>query len=174
MSFTLTSKKFGFTLLEVMITLVILSAMILLISRSLQQTITFKKTLQMQLDDTSRLQDVIRVLEKDLQLAFHYTDYFKTIDELIKKKNQAAAQKAQTPQNPQTAPPTTPTPTEPEVPEIVEAKPVDGETHFIGDEKTMSFVTMNNASFFSSEPQADFVTVGYSVKTCRSLNEGAA
>lgn len=156
-------KSKGFTLLEVIITLVILTAMILLISRSLQQTILFKKTLQLQLDDTSRIQEVIRVLEGDIQMAFHYTDYFKTIDEMILKKNQAE-KKTPTPQTP--TPPPTP-------PEVLQAKPIDPETHFVGDEKSMAFVTMNNSAFFSTEPQADFVTVGYSVKSCRSLNNDA-
>ncbi len=154
-----------------MITLLILASMTILIARSVQQTIQFKKTLQLQLDDTTQVQNVVRVLERDLQMAFHYRDYHKTIEELVKRK-QAAAQKGSATTSTSTTTSGTPSSTtsEPTTTEVPEVKAVDPETHFVGDEKSMSFVTMNNSSFFSSETHADFVTVGYEVKTCRSLN----
>lgn len=161
----MTNRK-GFTLIEVMITIAILGTLTVLAAQAIQQAIQAKVKLQGQLDDVSRVRDAMRLLERDINLAFHYRDVEKEIEDLIKKKNQ--------PNNP------VPTPGVPIggfVPPLNQepAREVprrDPATHFIGTEEALNFVTLNNARTVRNARQADFIEVGYSIKDCKSLSNG--
>ena len=64
----------GFTLIEVMIVLVIMATLSILSSQSIQQAIKNKIKLQTQVEDMSQVRDALKVIERDVNLAFHYTD----------------------------------------------------------------------------------------------------
>ncbi len=156
-------SKRGFTLIEVMITITILGTLTVLVAQAIQQGIKAKIKLQGQIDDVSRMRDTMRLLERDINLAYHYRDFEKEIEAAIKKKNQPA-----------------PVPGQPALPppeDILgqtlrrEVPRRDPETHFVGDEEGLNFVTMNNARTVRNTKQADFVEVGYELKDCKSLKE---
>ncbi|HEY8269611.1 MAG TPA: type II secretion system protein GspJ [Pseudobdellovibrionaceae bacterium] len=148
----------GFTLIEMMITVAILGALTVLATQSIQQAIKQKVKIQDQIDDVSRMRDALRLLEADINQAYHYRDVEKEITDLINKPAPL----------PPGAPPPIPTPVPPPNPE--EAKRTDPTTHFVGTENTVDFVTMNNARIIRNMKQADFMEVGYALKTCKSLS----
>ena len=162
------SRK-GFTLIEVMITVAILGMMTILATQSIQQAMKSKVKIQEQIDDVSRMRDALRLIEGDVNEAFHYRDVEKELSDLMNKKptNPAAPGGAPGAQIGQVAPPAAPTP-------IVEAPRVDPVTNFIGFGDNMNFVTMNNARMVRNMKQADFIEVGYSLDSCKSLSGGQA
>lgn len=156
----------GFTLIELMITIAILATLTILTTQAITQAVKAKVKLQDQQDDVSRMRDAMRLIERDLNLAYHHRDIEKEINDLIQKKN-----------NPDGGNPgapgvvVTPTP----IPQVQNRREVprrDPATHFVGTAEAMDFVTMNNARTVRNMAQADFIEVGYSLKDCRSLKEG--
>jgi prepilin-type N-terminal cleavage/methylation domain-containing protein len=159
----------GFTLIELMITIAILGTLTVLAANAISQAIKVKVKLQDQIDDVSKMRDGMRLMEKDINMAFHYRDVEKDMYDIIKKKNV----------NPNVPPPPPglanpginkldPFATNREVPRK------DPVTHFVGQSDAMSFVTSNNARTVKDTKQADFVEVGYSLKDCKNLSgEGA-
>lgn len=163
----------GFTLIEVLITVMILGTLTVLAAQSMQQAVQSKTKIQAQIDDVSRMRDTLRIMERDINLAFHYRDLEKELDQLIQKY-----QKPQTATNPALQPggvPTLFTPDEGQGPfQGGSANPdlaprQDPRTHFIGSEEAVHFVTRNNARMTTQQKFADFAEVSYSVKDCKSL-----
>jgi len=146
----------GFTLIEVMITIAILGTMTVLATQSIQQAIRSKTKIQEQIDDVSRMRDALRLLEGDINQAFHYRDVEQEITDLMNKKTLAPGQ----------APPP-PLPSPP--PDPSQAPRLDPVTQFVGADNNLNFVTMNNARMVRNMKQADFMEVGYSLKACKSL-----
>ncbi|WP_413561109.1 type II secretion system protein GspJ [Bdellovibrio sp. HCB209] len=157
----------GFTLIEVMITITILGTMTVLVAQSIQQSIKMKTKVTNQLDDVSHMRDAVRLIQRDVNLAYHYRDVEKELQDILKKKNN--------PNQPQ-LPPGAATPggfVPPEQFAFVEAPRRDPTTHFVGNAENLNFVTTNNARTVRNAQQADFVEVGYELKECKSLNENA-
>lgn len=149
----------GFTLIELMITITILATLTMLTAQAITQAIKAKTKLQDQIDDVSRMRDAVRLMERDVNLAYHYRDVEKELSQILKKKN-----------NPTGGP--TPLPgSEPETVNRSEAPRRDPETHFVGDGESMNFVTMNNARTVMNTQQADFIEVGYSLRDCKNLRD---
>jgi len=170
----------GFTLIEVMITITILGTLTILAAQAISQAIKSKVKLQDQIDDVSRMRDAIRLMERDINLAFHYRDVESELYVLENSKTANA--------NPTTAAAATATastangitfgspginPKDPTFPtgEVIRVSPI---TQFIGAIDSVSFVTMNSARMVRNVHQGDFIEVGYSLKDCRSLKEGGS
>lgn len=149
----------GMTLIEVLLSVAILATLSALAARAISQAIRAKTKIQEQIDDVSRVRDAIRLIERDINLAYHHLDIEKELDDLVKKKPAPAV--------PPGAPPPTTT-AAPEPPR--EAPRKDPTTHFIGSEEDVSFVTMNNARMVRDSRQADFLEVGYAVRDCSSTS----
>ena len=77
----------GFTLIEVLISVAILATMGTLAAQSIQQAIKSKQKIQEQVDITSRMRDGMRLLERDIQLAYHHRDWEKELMIAMKKKS---------------------------------------------------------------------------------------
>jgi prepilin-type N-terminal cleavage/methylation domain-containing protein len=165
----------GFTLIEVLIAVAIMSTLGLLAAQTIKQAITQKKIIQEIVNDTSRLRDGVKIFEKDVQLIYHHRDWEKEIIDLAKKTKKAKT----TPGGPAGAG----TPAAPAIPQFdangnviteqpeapVEAPRKDPVTNFIGKENEVHFVTMNTGRILKDMPQADFIEVGYSVKECTTF-----
>lgn len=190
------SKK-GFTLLELLITIAILGALTVLASQAISQAIKVKVKLQDQIDDVSRLRSAMRLMERDINLAFHYRDLEKDLYEAMSKKNsgqpgQQQQQQQQQQQNPmgggftgfgtpassfpgQTGASTTNYGKYDAFAKNREVPRKDPVTHIVGQADSINFVTSNNARTVKDSKVADFMEVGYSLKDCRSLSgEGAS
>ena len=154
----------GFTLIEMMIAVAILATLSVLAATSIQQAIKSKAKIQGKIDDVSKMRDVLRIMERDVQLAYHYRDIPKEIEDLVKKKNKQDKEKKDKDKDPKKPNPEETEP--PETPEQIEAPPVDPSTHFIGEENQLHFVTMNSARMIRNAIMADFIEVGYFLKEC--------
>jgi prepilin-type N-terminal cleavage/methylation domain-containing protein len=178
-------KSAGFTLIEVMITITILGTLTVLVAQSMQTAIKSKAKLQTQIDDVSRMRDAMRLLQRDVNLAYHYRDIEKEIDAIIKKKNNPTAAAPGTPGfvPPVVQPGQPGQPSPGQDPDQIGAAMPNGErrevvrkdpaTHFVGNGETLNFVTMNNARTVRDSKSADFAEVGYELKDCKSLKADA-
>lgn len=162
------SESRGFTLIEVMITVMILSILTVMSSQTLQQAIKNKLKLQDQLDDVSRMRDALKLMERDINQAFHYRDLEKELIEMNKKKMQRQKQTpvpggvVDQPKDPSE------TPEDPNEPKATRLDPV---THFKGEEEKLNFVTMNSMNLYKNNLQAEFSEVGYYLRDCKSLSD---
>lgn len=164
------NSRSGFTLLEMMIVLVIMATLTVFSSQSLQQAIRNKVKIQQQVDDMSQVRDTLKVIERDLNLAFHYTDLEMEFRESIKKKR-VELSKAPAPAAPGTPPKPPPTvynPNDPNDPLNQKSETrVDPTTHFVGRDDEMFFATLNSGRISESEQMADFIKVGYALESCK-------
>lgn len=169
-------KNQGFTLLELLISLVILSTLVVLSSRSIQQALFSKAKIQTQIDDMSQVRDALRVIERDINLAYHDRDLETEFREEIKKIQKDAVKKSPqqggaTPQGSPTPPPVAfPGPTVEQAPDPEEqlrkANRINPETHFEGKEESLDFVTLNSSRLGEGLIQSDLLKIGYAVKSC--------
>ena len=167
-------SKSGFTLIEIMISVAIMSTLGLLAAQTIKQAINQKKIIQEIVNDTSRLRDGVKIFEKDVQLAYHHRDWEKEILDIAKKNKKPATGQPGVPGI--AAPATVPVfdsngnlISTDAVDPTVEAQRKDPTTNFVGKENEINFVTMNTGRILKDMPQADFVEVGYSVKVCNSF-----
>ncbi|MEK2690618.1 type II secretion system protein GspJ [Bdellovibrio sp. GT3] len=166
-----TSRR-GFTLIEVLITIAILGTMTVLVAQSIQQSVKMKNKVTTQVDDVSHLRDAVRLIQKDVNLAYHYRDVEKELTDLLAKKSQPTQAPATQPGFPGFVQPGMAQPSAFEQQQQNREVPrKNPETQFVGTEETLNFVTMNNARTIRNSPQADFIEVGYELKECKSLNE---
>lgn len=180
----------GFTLIEVLLSVAILATMSALIARSITQAVKAKVKLQDQIDDVSRMRDALKLMERDINLAYHHRDFEKELNDLLKKKYQGGTTGGGNGGGANTGgsggsggfgpgfgtPGTSGPPpgSQSNLPEALrtqrEAERKDPATHFVGQEDGFSFVTMNNARMVRNTRQADFIEVGYALKNCTSAD----
>jgi prepilin-type N-terminal cleavage/methylation domain-containing protein len=172
----------GFTLLEILIALTIMATLTVLSSQSIQQAIKSKIKLQAQIDEMSRVRDSLRVIERDINLAFHYRDLQMEFDAEVYKQKKAAPREGiggTTGTAPPPPPPGTPgaIPDDPAAfmndPKTKERyqNRKDPTTEFVGKESSIDFATSNVARISEGELLADFAKVGYSVKSCKKMDQ---
>lgn len=149
---SLLSTAKGFTLLEVILAVTILSTLTILSTQAISRALKARTKIQAEVDDVSALRDALRLLRTDINMAFHHRDFEKEIQEQALKSN-APLRAGQT--NP------TPSPRQ--------TKRSDPTTDFIGTENEINFITLNAARTVSNIMQADFIEVGYSLKNCSNL-----
>jgi len=142
----------GFTLLEVILAITILSTLTLLSTQAIGRALKARTKIQAEVDDVSALRDSMRMLRTDINMAYHHRDFEKEIQEQALKSN-APIRAGVT----SLAAPTRQT------------KRFDPATDFIGTDTEINFATMNAARTISNIVQADFIEVGYSLKSCTNL-----
>ncbi|MEK6627579.1 MAG: type II secretion system protein GspJ [Bdellovibrionota bacterium] len=142
----------GFTLLEVILAITILSTLTILSTQAISRALKARTKIQAEVDDVSALRDAMRMLKADVNMAYHHRDFEK---EILDQATKSKAPIAGAPQPPPPPP--------------REAKRSDPSTHFMGTDNELNFVTMNAARTISNITQADFIEVGYSLKSCSNL-----
>lgn len=182
----------GFTLIEILISLAILAVIALATTQAVQQSLKQKKQIQEKLDDGSRVRDALRLMEKDMAMAFHYRDTEKEVfekmarlDPSILDSNNPASAQVSAPINPN-EPPLNPNEPRPSgtSPAFDSNKfenkwrrdnpfRVTPDTHFVGTDDAVYFASRNASQMFSTKIQADFVYLGYFVTDCKSPQEEA-
>lgn len=172
-----TSKKQkGFTLLEVLLAITILSTMMLLTTQAITRGLRARTKIQAEVDDVSALRDSMRIIKTDLNMAFHHRDFEDEILQLASKTTTPAGGITPGVSGNQNAPPGQSQPsgsTGSSLPPR-QNKRIDPVTDFVGSDNTMNFVTLNSGRMSSAVTQADFVEVGYALKSCNNLTTGKA
>ena len=154
-------NKKGFTLLEVILAITILSTLSLLSTQAISRALKARGKIQQEVDDVSTLRDSMRMIRTDINLAFHHRDFEQETLDIVNKPA--------TPSVPAGTAPPPPTP-----PPKRETKRYSPVTHFSGDDSDMNFVTLNSGRMTTANVQADFIEVGYSLKSCNNLTTGLA
>ena len=160
--------QYGFTMLELLISLGILSTLVVFSNQSIQNALRSKVKLQEKLDNYSIVRDALRVIERDVNMAYHYTDIETEFKNIVKKQtSQMPAGQAGAAQNPTaqqgiqalssavtswTAP---------------DSERKDPTTQFVGAAEEVSFITMGGARMQENEVQADFIKIGYALSNCK-------
>lgn len=168
----------GFTLLEVLIVLGIMATLIVMTTRSIQQSLVNKEKITNQVGDTSQVRDSLKIMERDINLAFHYTDYETEMKDLIKKARLAQASTTTVPgqSTTTTVPGYNPNigaydPNNPNDPlNQPDTNRTDPVTQWIGKSSELYFATMNASRVREGEQVGDFIKVAYLLKSCKSLN----
>lgn len=163
------SSAAGFTLLEIMIAIVILSGLTLLTAQSIQNALANRTKFSVQMKEDAVVRDVLRVIERDVALAFHHRDFYTT---MLNEINQGD-KKPQTDINGNPIPP-------PQQPppgfgavgggaSATAQKPIPKNlTAFIGDGESMHFTSLANVRTYLDSPESEQAEVGYSVRECKS------
>lgn len=169
----------GFTLIEVILAITILATLSMLVGTSLSRALKSKRKIQTEIEDVSTLRDAMRLIKNDINLAYNHYDFETDIlKESQKTGNQQQGGGAagggfggvggnpaggfqqggfQQGTNPNS--------------KKRENTRVTPATEFNGTETEINFITMNNGRINTSDLQADFIEVGYSLKGCTSLVE---
>jgi prepilin-type N-terminal cleavage/methylation domain-containing protein len=175
-------NKKGFTLLEIMIVLAIMATLAVLAAQSLQQSVNSKIRVQKNIDEMSRVRDALKIIEKDINLAFHYRDLEQEMNQLIREKRKAACL-GQT----SGSSTTTTTLAGGSTSATNKCPPLDSNgctgpddplckksearlspaTEFKGTENEISLATLNSGRTSEGFAQADYLKVGYSVRNCK-------
>ena len=165
----------GFTLLEILIVLMIMAILTVLSSQTIQQGIQSKIKIQKINDETSKLRDALKIIERDINLIFVYQDLEKEMLDLIRQKKIKLQKPAPVPNAPPGGAPVSagyPCPGGTEDPLCVQTpNRVSPRTRFVGKSDEIAFLTMNVSRMFESGRIADFVKVGYSIRGCKKQNE---
>lgn len=196
-------SKSGFTLLELILALGILSLMTVTVAVSTDRALKSRDRIQNRVREMSQVRDALKLIQRDLELAYHARDYEQEmVHEFWKQKNKAA-----NPNSPAAgaAPPTSgifnPTGNPQDLsgnqaspfapPPIGAVDPMTGaplgpsgpppnpnrrspETDFLGRENELFFVTKNAPIFLETQAQADFIKVSYQLSSCRKPGSESA
>ena len=161
-------KSRGFTLIETIITLMIMAVLTLMAARTIQQAFRAKAKIQDQIDQVGQVKDMLRYFERDVNLAFHSQDLQKDLDEEI-KKSQKNTKTTGTPQYDANGNLISPqNPSNPNAPNTKDENRISPITQFIAKESEIHFVTMNTVRLIKDSPQADFGEVSYFLDTCKN------
>lgn len=161
----------GFSLLEMIIVLSILAFLTINIAVAIRNGFRARARIEEQVLDMSQVRDSLRVIERDLNLAFHYRDLEEEFRAEIKKAQSptAGTPPGQPPQQPpQFFQPQLVPPADPKEAERKQNR-VDPVTHFVGAENEMSFATLNAGRISGETKSADFIKVGYALKSCKNF-----
>ncbi len=176
----------GMSLLELLISIAIMIVISISSSQALRNSIRMREKLGDKMNETSKIRDTLRLMEKDINLIYHYRDLEKELLQEVEKQLKKSSTPSQNP-NPQSGvPPAVPGMAQP-IPQQTQAPPptgpspialrlkspnrVDPTTHFVGKENEISFTTNNSMRLYADIAQADFVKVGYRLDACKSISK---
>lgn len=166
-------NKRGFTLVETIITLMIMAVLTIMAARTIQQAFRARTKIQNQIDQISQVKDTLRLMERDINLAYHHLDFQKELADELAKTQKPPPNQGNPNGNLLSPPP--PPPLQPgNQPGVPSNNPflktenrVSPTTQFYAKESEMHFVTMNTVRLIKDSPQADFGEISYYVDTCK-------
>lgn len=166
------NNRSGFTLLEMMIAMTILAILTILTSTSIRSAIQTQNKFESQIEQDSQVREALRVMEKDLGLAFHHRDTYATmINQINQDMNKAPGAPNSQGGNVITQTPplqgavsnnAAPTPKPKAIPKEL--------TAFVGDEKSLYFTSLSNVRVHRDEQASDQAKIGYFLKNCKNLD----
>lgn len=157
-------RQAGFTLLEVLISVTILAFISVFTAQSLRRSSQYKIKIQKDVDHRSQVRATLRLIERDVNTAFHYRGASWRIVAAIQQMMEANKNNQNNPQQPQQpAQPGQPPAAAPATPPL---PPYPRPTRFIGKESTLSLVTLSNFRTIVDSPISDQMLVSYRIDGC--------
>ena len=148
------AKPSGFTMIEILITLVILAVLATYSAQTIRSSTQVKIKLQKQIDQQSALRNALNVMERDINLGFNYRDPNYEMQQLLKKKKAESATAAGQPLAPEDEKAAAP-------PAIV--------TMFFGEPDKLSLTSLGNVRIAPDSQEGDQMKVTYSSKGCKPI-----
>jgi prepilin-type N-terminal cleavage/methylation domain-containing protein len=163
MRLTSSLNSSGFTLIELMVAMFILAGLSTLTGEAIKNAINSREKYNRQIRDIAQVRDALRVMDHDIELAFHHRDIFTTMMNDIRKKQAGGG-----------APPppgATPPPTEGQP--GGDQKPIPKNlTAFIGEKDSLNFTSLSNTRLYRDVPESEQMEVGYYIRECKSHRPG--
>ena len=151
-------KPIGFTLVEVLIAMSILATLSMLTAQSISRSIRDKSRIQTNIDHSSSIQTAFKIIERDIQMIFHFRDiHYEVTKKLANQKNQKAAGTGQS---------GTSIVVNSQAPGAINKIPET--TEFVGDENKIDFVTLLQGRGYGKGLEGDLKEIGYYLEQCRS------
>jgi prepilin-type N-terminal cleavage/methylation domain-containing protein len=157
----------GFTLIEIMIAIVIMSVLSILTAQAVQSAIQQKTKFQGDIERDAAIRDAMRVMERDVNMAFHHRDFTTEMLNQIQTDASKATPTA-TPPSAGVAPAPTAAPATAPTPAGTPRKPPPEYTAFIGKEQSLDFTSLSHVRTTRDSAESDQAEIGYSLKTCKS------
>lgn len=150
------SKQRGFTLLEALISMVILAFIAIFTVQSMQRALKQKTKMQKDIDKNSTVRDALRVMERDINMAFNYRDPNIELYNLAQKQREEDAKAVKTNES---AAPVDPNRFKRKTEKVV--------TQFVGEPEALSLTTLSNIRLSEDSPISSQAEIGYRIKPCR-------
>jgi prepilin-type N-terminal cleavage/methylation domain-containing protein len=168
-------NKKGFTLLEVIIAVTIMTVLVALTARMVNSGIDYKKKIQKTIDRFSGSRDVLNLMSRDIAMAFNYRDVNVEIYNEAQKARQKKPPKKTNPNDDKkdTNPPADETVVDPNDPndpnnEKYATKEVLVYSRFVGEIDKLNFTSLNNFRGAKDLKQSNQAEVGYFLKNCQN------
>lgn len=157
----------GFTLIEVMISVVIMAVLSLLTYQAIRTASQNRGKVQELLRNEAKLGDALRVLEHDVSRAFHYRNIHFEVLSASRKELQRANQQPGGNNQGSDGQQNQVTPSEALSASLqAPLRPPPNYSGFVGDEASLYLTTLSNYRTLSDVPQSDQLTVGYWLDEC--------
>ncbi len=173
----------GFTLIEVVIAMTIMAFLTIMVSQSMRRSADFKEKVQRNIDHRSAVNSAMRIIERDINLAYHYQDVNTEVLKAIESKkstpqtnNQNQNQPGQTNQSGGQRPRSVGNQGQPNNQPgqatqgyDLKIREIPNHTAFIGARDSIHFTNLNNVTVQPGKQSSDQQEVGYFVRSCRRL-----
>lgn len=167
-------KQKGFTLIELVIALMLLTFLSVFTAQSIQKALQNKRKIQGDIDRSARLKGTLQVMERDIHLALNHHDLGIELHNLAANLAPSGAAGGGTTAAATTNPPPPPvggaTSAPPAAPANPNFKPKVEVmlTQFIGEAEKLNFSAKSLVRMDMDSTTSDVGEIGYSVKNCRS------
>ncbi|MCB9026857.1 MAG: GspJ family type II secretion system protein [Bdellovibrionaceae bacterium] len=168
----------GFTLLEIIISVAILAFISVFTATSIQNAIKSKVKVVSKIEETSYVQDALKVIAEDIRLAFHHKDINIELFNLAQdERKKRAEQKAKEGKKEKGTSKGEDPPADPVAPITEDTAPKEQKTYnkkeekkltqFLGLNESLDFTCLCNTRTVEDSPFSDQAEVGYSLEDCR-------
>lgn len=171
MIFKKLNSQHGFTLLEVLISLTLLSFLSYFTTQSMRGALDSKVKIQTELDGTSLLLNSIQVIKRDIKLAFNYrndsVDLYNESHKISVKNCETKVEKSKKSKIEKDT-------------DLSKCKQIDDSykvrvhkkfAQFVGKKNELYFTTLSFIRSRSSQPLSDQAEIGYYLTSCRSRSD---
>lgn len=162
------TKQNGFTLLEVVVALGIIAFLAVFTAQSIQRSMATRKKVQHTLELNGQMRDVLRLMERDVNLAFHHRDVATEIYNRVQQERSKAKPVSPQPGQPPVQPPGQLPTGAPQGQSFTPRETSPQLTNFVGEANKMSFTTSTYTRTYNDERASNVQEVGYFLKDCRS------
>lgn len=160
----------GFTLVEIMVALVILGGLSLLTTQAIKNGSNSREKFNREVSADAEVRDTLRVMERDINLAFHHRDIFTEMLNQIDRERAQAGQAGQPGAGVSTA--LDPTAQTASGIQTAQRKTPKNPTFFVGDAQSLNFTSVSNVRMQRDIQESEQAEIGYSLKSCKSRGGG--
>ncbi|MBE8221556.1 MAG: hypothetical protein HAW60_02385 [Bdellovibrionales bacterium] len=152
----------AFTLIETLIATTILAFLSISSSQSISQALHQKKKIQMRIDNNTKIQQSLNLIQRDINLIYNYSD----IPEAVNQLSQFSSWKKQILANRKLKPS--------EQSNVIRPKiiPLKFLYKFQGSEERINFISASQARLFANQQLSKLQEVSYYVESCNKENKG--